>query len=59
MALYQAALGEQLSRRLGVEWTAVVNGTAEIAGVPRDVIRAFSRRRRQFEVELPGSACAA
>ena len=46
--LYQAALREQLSRRLGVEWTAVRNGTAEIAGIPRDVIKAFSRRRGQI-----------
>ena len=46
--LYQAALREQLSRRLGVEWTAVTNGTAEIVGVPRDVITTFSRRRMQI-----------
>ena len=46
--LYQAALREQLSRRLGVAWTDVRNGTAEIDGVPRDVIKAFSRRRAQI-----------
>lgn len=46
--LYQAALREHLTRRLGVEWTAVRNGTAEIAGVPREVITAFSRRRAQI-----------
>jgi conjugative relaxase-like TrwC/TraI family protein len=32
--LYQAALRDQLSRRLGVAWTPVRNGTAEVAGVP-------------------------
>ena len=50
--LYQAALREQLSRRLGVEWTAVRNGTAEIAGVPAEVIRAFSQRRVEIEVRM-------
>ena len=50
--LYQAALREHLSRRLGVQWTAVSNGTAEIAGVPRDVITAFSRRRAQILAEM-------
>lgn len=45
--LYQAALRQQLSRRLGVARTYVRNGTAEIDGVPRPVIEAFSRRRAE------------
>jgi conjugative relaxase-like TrwC/TraI family protein len=43
--LYQAELRAQLSRRLGVRWTPVVRGTAEVQGIPSEVIRAFSRRR--------------
>lgn len=50
--LYQAALREQLSRHRGVEWTTVSNGTAEIDGVPRDVITVFSRRRVQILAEM-------
>jgi conjugative relaxase-like TrwC/TraI family protein len=47
--LYQAQLREELVRRLGVEWTPVHNGTAEIAGIPAPVLRAFSRRRIEIE----------
>src|SRR4051794_27420324 len=47
--LYQAQLRTELVRRLGVEWTPVHNGTAEIAGVPPPVRRAFSRRRAEIE----------
>jgi conjugative relaxase-like TrwC/TraI family protein len=32
--LYQAELRAQLSRRLGVSWTPVVRGTAEVKGIP-------------------------
>ncbi len=46
--LYQAELRAQLSRRLGVSWTPVVRGTAEVKGIPAEVIRAFSRRRSQI-----------
>lgn len=46
--LYQAELRAQLSRRLGVGWTPVLRGTAEIQGVSAEVIRAFSRRRGQI-----------
>ena len=46
--LYQAELRAQLSRRLGVGWTPVVRGTAEIKGISAEVIRAFSRRRIQI-----------
>jgi conjugative relaxase-like TrwC/TraI family protein len=47
--LYQAQLRTELVRRLGVEWTQVHNGTAEIAGIPAPVLRAFSRRRIEIE----------
>lgn len=46
--LYQAALREQLTRNLGVEWHPVHNGVAEIAGIDDDVLRHFSQRRDEI-----------
>ena len=46
--LYQAHLRHELSRRLGVQWGPVGNGYADLAGVPRPVIDAFSLRRGQI-----------
>ena len=43
--LYQAQLRCELTRRLGVAWGPVVNGHADIEGVDRELIEAFSRRR--------------
>lgn len=43
--LYQAQLRCELTRRLGVAWGPVVNGHADIEGVERELIEAFSRRR--------------
>ena len=47
----------ELTRTLGVEWTPVNKGSAEIRGVSSRVIRAFSRRRAEIEaaMELHGS----
>lgn len=50
--LYQAKLRLELTRRLGVEWTPVRNGVAEVDGIPPAVRRAFSRRRVEIETEL-------
>lgn len=50
--LYQAKLRLELTRRLGVEWTPVRNGVAEVDGIPPAVRRAFSRRRAEIENEL-------
>jgi len=50
--LYQAKLRLELTRRLGVEWTPVRNGVAEIDGIPAAVRRSFSRRRAEIEAEL-------
>ncbi len=47
--LYQAALRAELARSLGVSWRPVVNGAAEIEGVPAPVLQAFSRRRAEIE----------
>ncbi len=49
--LYQAALRAQLTQTLGVHWTEVVKGSAEIAGIPRSLIDHFSQRRAEI-VEL-------
>src|SRR5215218_7375406 len=45
--LYQCQLRFELSRSLGIEWQQPENGMAEIAGVPEEALRAFSRRRAQ------------
>lgn len=50
--LYQAKLRLELTRRLGVEWTAVRNGVAEVDGIPSAIRRAFSRRRVEIETEI-------
>ena len=50
--LYQAQLRKELTRRLGVEWTQVRKGTAEIEGIPRAAIAEFSRRRAEIEIRM-------
>lgn len=46
--VYQAQLRYELSQRLGVAWTEVRNGWADVEGVPEDLIRAFSQRRTEI-----------
>ena len=50
--LYQAVLRSELTRTLGVEWLPTTRGIAELAGVPKPVMRAFSRRRAEIEAAL-------
>ena len=50
--VFQAALRRELTQRLGVEWTPPVKDSCEIAGIPRRVIRLFSKRRDEIEAEL-------
>ncbi len=50
--LYQAQLRHELTQRLGVRWGHVHNGYADIDGVPRELIDAFSRRRAEILSEL-------
>lgn len=50
--LYEASLRRELSQALGVVWGPVVNGIADIAGVPKSVIETFSKRRSQIVAEL-------
>lgn len=51
-ALYQSVLRNELSRRLGVEWNTTSNHTGDIAGIPRRVLKHFSKRRTEIEDEL-------
>ncbi|MGD9572386.1 MAG: MobF family relaxase [Thermoleophilia bacterium] len=46
--LYEANLRGELSRSLGVRWTAPVKGMAEIEGVPTEALRDFSTRRQSL-----------
>ena len=50
--VYQAQLRHELSHRLGVEWTPVTNGTADLVGIGEGVIRGFSRRRVEIEAAM-------
>jgi conjugative relaxase-like TrwC/TraI family protein len=53
--LYQAHLRHLLTRRLGAEWGPIVNGMADVAGVPQAVIDEFSQRRDEIEEMLAES----
>jgi conjugative relaxase-like TrwC/TraI family protein len=50
--IYQAVLRAELTRTLGLEWLPVRNGIAELVGVPKPVLRAFSRRRAEIQAAL-------
>ncbi|MFN2556078.1 MAG: MobF family relaxase, partial [Nitriliruptorales bacterium] len=50
--LYQAQLRYELTTRLGVSWGPVVNGYADLAGVAREWVAHFSRRRAAILEEL-------
>jgi conjugative relaxase-like TrwC/TraI family protein len=50
--IFQAALRQELTRRLGVEWGPAVKDSREIAGIPRRILRVFSKRRSEIETEL-------
>ncbi len=46
--LYEGHLRNELTHRLGLEWTEPVKGMGEIRRVPEDAIRAFSTRRQSL-----------
>ncbi len=50
--LYQSQLRFELTRSLGVEWRRPEKGMAEIAGVPDEVLKEFSKRRAQVRDHL-------
>jgi conjugative relaxase-like TrwC/TraI family protein len=59
--VFQAELRAELTRRLAVRWGPVVNGHADLEGIPRPVIDHFSRRRAEIveEMERRGTSSAA
>jgi conjugative relaxase-like TrwC/TraI family protein len=50
--LYQSVLRAELSHRYGVAWGPIENGQADIAGIPRELVDAFSKRTAQVEAAL-------
>lgn len=58
--LYQGALRAGLTRSLGVRFGEVSRGMAELDGVPKALLRAFSTRRREIEhqMEVTGATSA-
>jgi conjugative relaxase-like TrwC/TraI family protein len=50
--LYEAQLRAELTRSLGVEWTPVRRGIADVQGIPKKTLRAFSRRRAEIEAHM-------
>ena len=50
--VYQAVLRASLRDRLGVSFSPVVKGAAEIAGVPKSVLSEFSSRRHEILARL-------
>jgi conjugative relaxase-like TrwC/TraI family protein len=50
--LYQSVLRAELTARYGFAFGPIVNGQAEIAGVPRELIEVFSKRAAQVAEAL-------
>ncbi|HUP75541.1 MAG TPA: MobF family relaxase [Acidimicrobiales bacterium] len=50
--LYQSELRHQLTAVLGVGWTSVQRGSAEVEGIPTAVLSMFSTRRVEIEERL-------
>jgi conjugative relaxase-like TrwC/TraI family protein len=52
-AIYRATYQRELSRTLRVEWTAPdAHGNRELAGMPEELLRAFSKRTGQIDLEV-------
>jgi conjugative relaxase-like TrwC/TraI family protein len=52
-AIYRGAYQRALSRSLGVEWSAADQyGNREVAGVPDELVRAFSKRADAIDLEV-------
>ena len=54
--LYQAHLRSELTRRLGVEWDQVRKGAADVEGISKESIKAFSKRRAEVKAHLEGAS---
>jgi conjugative relaxase-like TrwC/TraI family protein len=52
-AIYRATYQRELVRTLGVEWMpADCHGNRELAGMPEELVRSFSKRTGQIDAEL-------
>jgi len=52
-AIYRATYQRELTRTLGVEWTAAdTHGNRELQGMPEALVRGFSKRTGQIDAEL-------
>jgi conjugative relaxase-like TrwC/TraI family protein len=52
-AIYRATYQRELSRTLGVEWTAADTcGNRELQGISEDLVRSFSKRSGQIDAEV-------
>jgi conjugative relaxase-like TrwC/TraI family protein len=52
-AIYRATYQRELARTLGVEWTpADSHGNRELQGMPEDLVRSFSKRTGQIDLEV-------
>jgi conjugative relaxase-like TrwC/TraI family protein len=52
-AIYRAAYQRELSRTLAVEWTPPdAHGNRELQGLPEDLVRLFSKRTDQIDLEV-------
>jgi conjugative relaxase-like TrwC/TraI family protein len=47
--LYQSVLRNELSHVFGVDWAPIVDGQAEIAGFPTDLLKMFSKRAEEID----------
>jgi conjugative relaxase-like TrwC/TraI family protein len=50
--LYQAHLRNELTERLGMAWTPIHDGLADVAGIDEELIDLFSKRREQVELTM-------
>lgn len=50
--LYQSVLRAELTHRYGIAWGPIEKGQAEIAGMPRELLDAFSKRAAQVEAAV-------
>ena len=50
--LYQSVLRAELTHRYGVVWEPIVTGQAEIAGMPKDLLAALSKRSVDIDAAM-------
>jgi conjugative relaxase-like TrwC/TraI family protein len=50
--LYQSVLRAELTHRYGVAWGPIVNGQAELEGMPQGLVEVFSKRAAQVDEAL-------